>query len=150
MISITGGGEVLRLLDRVALQTGLYRHVIVCSPYLDEPMCSRLAHLATRVDREHSHLSIITTPSTITNTVSPRDLRTQGRIRVTGLPGLHAKFYVAIGRDARLTEAILTSANCTVAGTTANIELGIRIAASTPSDARIIEDIDRFARRIMV
>ena len=149
MIGITGGSEVLRLLDRVTLQTGLYRQLIVCSPYLDATMCDRLADLAARVDRERSHLSIITTPSTITNTMNTRDLRTHGRIRVTGLPGLHAKFYLAIGRDARLTEAILTSANCTVAGTTANIELGIRMAASTPSSARIIEDIDRFARRIM-
>jgi hypothetical protein len=149
MISIAGGGEVQRLLDRVALQAGLYRQVIVCSPYMDEPMCSRLAQLAARIDRERSHLSIITRPDTITNTVEAQHLRTEGRIRVTGLPGLHAKFYLAVGRDARLTEAILTSANCTLAGTTGNIELGIRMAMSTPAAARLIEDIDRFARRIV-
>jgi hypothetical protein len=149
MISITDGGEVLRLLDRMALQTERYRQLIVCSPYMDEAMCDRLAHLAARADRERSHLSIITTPNTIASTTNSRDLRTRGRLRVTGVPGLHAKFYLAIGRDARLTEAILTSANCTLAGTTANIELGIRMAASTPWGARIIEDIDRFARRIV-
>lgn len=149
MIGITGGGEVLRLLDRVALQAGLYRQLVVCSPFLDEAMGSRLAQLAARIDRERSCLSIITTPSTITSMLNSRELRTRGRIRVTGIPGLHAKFYLAIARDMRLTEAILTSANCTLAGTTANIELGIRMAASTPSGARIIEDIDRFARRIL-
>jgi hypothetical protein len=150
MISVTGGGEVLRLLDRVALQTELYRQLIVCSPYVDEAMCSRLAHIAVRVDREGSHLSILTTPNTVNNTMRSHNLRTRGRVRVTGLPGLHAKFYLAIGRDSRMTEAILTSANCTLAGTTANVELGIRAVASTPSGARIIEGIDRFARRITV
>lgn len=150
MISITGGSEVQRLLDRVALRAGLYRRLIVCSPYVDQLMCTRLAHLAARVDRERSHLSIITTPDTVRNTVTAYDLRTEGRIRVTGIPGLHAKFYLAVGRDARLTEAILTSANCTMAGTSANIELGIRVAASTPSGARLIEEIDRFSRRIIV
>jgi hypothetical protein len=149
MISIVGGGEVQRLLDRVALRAGLYRQLIVCSPYMDGPMCIRLAQLAALIERERSHLSIITTPVTITNTVAAQDLRTEGRIRVTGLPGLHAKFYLAVGRDARLTEAILTSANCTLAGTTGNIELGIRMAMSTPAGARLIEDIDRFARRIV-
>lgn len=149
MINITGGSEVRRLLDRVALQAGLYRQLIVCSPYMDEAMCGRLARLAARADRERSHLSIITTPDTIANIVGAHDLRTGGRIRVTGLSGLHAKFYLAVGRDPRLTEAILTSANCTLAGTSANIELGIRMAASTSSGARLIEDIDRFARRII-
>jgi hypothetical protein len=148
MITIAGGVDVARLLDRVYARPELYRQVVVCSPFIDDAMLNKLEMLAPRVARASSALWIITTPATITERPALSALRRCYRVTVTGCTALHAKFYVALGRRRVLTEAIVTSANFTTAGTTTNIELGIRIASSTESGCRMLSQIDRFARRL--
>jgi hypothetical protein len=70
-------------------------------------------------------------------------------VQIIAVPGLHAKFYLALGRDFPATEGLVTSANLTTAGTTANVELGIWLAASSMLGARLLHELDRFSRRLV-
>ena len=149
MIAMASGRDVLRMLDRIAEGIGRYHQLTICSPFVDERMLDRLEHLISRSERARAHLLIVTTPAMLPTRLTAAALRARGSVRIAQLAALHAKFYLAIGRDFASTEAIVTSANLTVAGTSTNIELGFRITASTEADARILKELDRYSRRLV-
>lgn len=146
MISVAEGQEVARLLDRLCTHAHQYAQLIICSPYIDATMRMRLELLAKRVANTGSALWIVTSPGIAQELIDERPLHTCSRVKITGCPALHAKFYVANAKPDGLTEAIVTSANLTVRGTSSNIELGMHIDSSSESGRRMLRDINRFAK----
>ncbi len=149
MISVANGSDVLHLLEKVTMGIRHYRRLTVCSPYVDSTMLARLERLAVRANWARSQLWIITTPAALASHLATSAQGGRNFVRVKVVARLHAKFYLAIAFEESSTEAIVTSANLTVAGTCTNIELGFRVAASTAPGARLLDELDRFSRRLV-
>jgi hypothetical protein len=148
MIEFASAADVLRLLDRVTTHVGRYSDVVLCSPFIDDDVLRTLERLAHSVSEAGCGLGIITTPYTINRVAAC--LGASRQTRLVACPRLHAKFYLAVSRNDALTEAIVTSANLTAGGLMGNIELGVRIAPSSPYGRALLHQIDRFARRLMI
>jgi hypothetical protein len=148
MIEFVYGTDVVRFLDRVSVHIEQYRDVILCSPFIDDDVLRRVEGLARAALEGKCGFGIITAQHSIqrvTTRFTPLTLR---RVRLAACPHLHAKFYLAVARKHDLTEAIVTSANLTAGGLKANIELGVRIAGSTPYGRTLLHQIEMFSRRL--
>ena len=149
MISTSIGTDVIALLERVRARTTRFKEIVICSPFIDEAMLQRLVPLLCEARRTQCALRLITVPEAAK--------RLQER-----LPGhhvlwrgvivshrrLHAKIYLAVARRPAESEAIVTSANLTVEGTSENIELGVRVLATSESGRRVLQQVHHFVQRI--
>jgi hypothetical protein len=124
--------------------------VVLCSPFVDDDVLVTVEGLAHSASRVGCALGVITGRHAIDRVAARLGPPMHGSTRVIGCARLHAKFYLAIGRRGEITEAIVTSANLTAVGLTSNIELGVRICASTPYGRALLHQIERFAYRLTV
>jgi HKD family nuclease len=148
MIEFASAADVRRLVDRVTTRISRYSDVVLCSPFIDEDGLDTLERLARSASDAGCGLGIITAQHSIKR-VAAR-LGACRQTRLIDCPGLHAKFYLAVARNDAWTEAIVTSANLTTGGLTNNIELGVRIAATSPYGRALLHQIDHYARRLMI
>jgi hypothetical protein len=149
MIATSVGMDVIAFLDRIRSRTHRLKEIMICSPFIDLAMADRLVSLLTEARRARCAIRVVTTPEA-------------ARILSAKLPGhpafwyamliprrrLHAKVYLAVARRIGESEAIVTSANLTVDGTSENIELGIRVLATTDAGRRILQQVYHFVRRL--
>jgi HKD family nuclease len=150
MIATSIGTDVIVFLDRIRSRTHRFKEITICSPFIDTMMAERLVALLTEAHRTRCAVRVITTPES-------------AQFLVPMLPGhpvfwrsaliprrrLHAKVYLAVARRASESEAIVTSANLTVCGTSENIELGIRVLATSDSGRRVLQQVHHFVRRLV-
>ncbi len=148
MIECASASDVARLLSRVRSRADMYSDLLLCSPFMDDETISLVGLVAEAASGARCRLEIITAQQAVDRVKVLLAPLADQQLRLIGCPRLHAKFYVAVGRSREHTEAIITSANLTVAGLTSNIELGVRIAATTPHGRAMLHHLDRFARRL--
>ena len=148
MIEITEGRAVLEFLDRAASRAGQHGHIAIVSPFIDDDMSARLAHLARLIVPRRCTLSISTSPAAADRLA--RYLRKplqNPHVNVAVRPALHAKVYAAFDRHGTHGEAIVTSANLTRAGAATNIELGVRVSSTSLAGRRLLRQVRDFVRR---
>jgi len=148
--TICVGVDIDRVLRRIEAAPCRYAQIIICSPFIDLVTSRRIDCLAQSALRTGCGVRIITAPN------SNPDLRMAslpGRSQVGNrnfviLPHLHAKVYLAIGRDFRDSWVVVTSANATDAGLRRNIELGLFVRALSPDGARTVEHVRHFLEKL--
>ncbi|UYN94009.1 MAG: phospholipase D family protein [Enhydrobacter sp.] len=146
MIELSKGPAVLELLDRTATRMSEYMQVVICSPFIDKVLMKRLALLSCSAERSGCNLCIVTRPESAHELMAVLPQRFARRhTAVVVRPTLHAKLYVAHGRRACQSEAIVTSANLTQAGTRANIELGVHVAPTSQCGRHLFRQIHQFS-----
>lgn len=149
MIAASIGTEVLAFLDRVRTRTDRFKEIVVCSPFIDPVMADRLVALLVEARRTQCAVRVITTPDSAQclSRMLPGH-QVFWRAALVSRYRLHAKVYLAVARRAGESEAIVTSANLTVDGTSENIEFGIRVLATTETGRRVLQQVHYFVRRI--
>lgn len=150
MIATSIGTDVIAFLDRIRSRTHRFKEITICSPFIDMPMAERLVALLTESRRTQCAIRVITTPEAaglITAMLPGHQMF--WRSALIPRRRLHAKVYLAVARRTGESEAIITSANLTVDGTSQNIELGIRVLATSDSGRRVLEQVHHFVRRLV-
>jgi phosphatidylserine/phosphatidylglycerophosphate/cardiolipin synthase-like enzyme len=149
MIATSMGTDVIAFLDRVRARTDRFKEVIICSPFVDGQMADRLAMLLVEARPAQCAVRVVTTPEA----AEFLSARLPGhpafwRGNLVARRRLHAKIYLAVARRPRESEAIVTSANLTIDGMSENIELGIRVLATTEFGRRVLQQVHHFVRRV--
>src|SRR5688572_23297589 len=111
MIHFATAVDISCLLARVRSHADQYSELVLCSPFIDDEVLSRLRGPALHSSDISCNVRIITASRAFDRVTAS----TKGwqRTRVLGCSHLHAKLYFAIARRDQLTEAIITSANLT-------------------------------------
>jgi|SRR5579859_2094313 len=149
MIKISEGADVLDLLDQITMKPYRYERVVISSPFIDDDMFSRIALLARATTRSRCKLWLITTPSLADRlTLHFQRSPAPARANIVARARLHAKLYLAVDQQGTHSEAIVTSANLTRAGTGGNIELGVRIASTSLPGRLLLRQLRDFVRRL--
>ncbi len=151
MIRAVNGCEVGQLLEHVRSRIEEYAEVLVCSPFIDAPMIASLVSLAQEAQRVQCGFRVITCTSPAASLLAAlpgHALRWRDTVVIHRQ--LHAKAYIAIGRKRRAkSQAIVTSANLTLAGITTNLEFGV-LAVSTSTEGRhLLAHIHHFVRQLV-
>jgi hypothetical protein len=149
MISLSAGTDVRKLIERVIDRPERFADVTICSPYIDNDMPELLARLIRSARRAQCGVRIITSRAAAESIQGQFAFHpaTWRDLLVTP-QGLHAKVYTAIARRTMESEAIITSANLTAAGTRSNVELGVRAAPTSEQGLRLIAGTQSFIRRL--
>lgn len=150
MITLEHGDAVARLLKRATSRPDLYSEVILCSPYIDVALGIRIRVLVRSAEGAKCAITVVTSPAGAAQLRAafgdgkpPRSLRVHVR------PSLHSKAYAIIARKGRVaSEALVTSANLTIAGLSRNDELGVRAIADSPSGRALYAQISRSLQRL--
>jgi hypothetical protein len=147
MIALSNGSDVRDLLEHVRRRPERHRELIICSPFIDPELDETVEALAAALTTTGGGLLLVTTRE------AGRGVRarlggpaTRRAIVVTPRRRLHAKAYIAVARRPRESEAIVTSANLTLAGLDTNIELGVRATPSCDAGRDLIAQTSRFVR----
>jgi phosphatidylserine/phosphatidylglycerophosphate/cardiolipin synthase-like enzyme len=148
--SICVGVDIDGVLRRIEAAPSRYAQIIICSPFIDLVTSRRIDCLAQSAFRAGCGVRIITAPNSNTDL---RMASLPGRDQVGNrnfviLPHLHAKVYLAIGRNFRDSWVTVTSANATEAGLKRNIELGLLVRATSPEGARTVEQVRHFLEKL--
>jgi phosphatidylserine/phosphatidylglycerophosphate/cardiolipin synthase-like enzyme len=150
VIDMSTGRDVVGFLHRVENGIANYGEVVICSPFIDPPLVLALARLAHAARRAQCGFRIITSPlaaKALRATLPGRPREWEGK--VIARARLHAKVYIAITRSRNAaSEAIVTSANLTLGGIEGNLELGVRIAGTSDSGSRLLQQVHHFVRRL--
>lgn len=147
MIQTCGGSSVRRLVDAVIVSPQKFVKVVFCAPFIDKGMLAALVKFASPDSRRNCDLVIITSPSLAAD-LRLRLARTP-RCSVVPVDHFHAKIYLAVARKFSFTEAIITSANLTRAGTLRNIEFGVHARPTTACGCEAINAVVGFLRRLV-
>jgi hypothetical protein len=128
--------DLIRLANRTPQS---YRQLIICSPFVSESL------LRTKVAPNrviHVPTFIITRPETARQ-LALEWKKWNGTLIIIAIPNLHAKAYLACGRDDRDSVAILGSFNVTMAALDENVELGVQFVGNTPESRELITTLER-------
>lgn len=149
MIATSIGTDVIAFLNRMHTRTDRFKEIVICSPFIDAAMADRLVPLLGEARRTQCAVCVITTPESA-RFLAPRlpGHPVFWRASLISRRRLHAKVYLAVARRPGESEAIVTSANLTVDGTSENIELGVRVLATTEFGRRVLEQVHHFVRRV--
>lgn len=149
MATVCVGKELDRFLYSLQVEPSRYSQVIICSPFIDKGLYERISRFAEIARRMGCGVRLITGIGGV-----PAGLKTWpgknqiGARTLVTLRRLHAKVYLAIGRERRSSWAVVTSANLTDAGLNKNIELGLLIRATSSDGAHVIDEIRRFLEKL--
>lgn len=145
MTTICAGGDLDRFLQSLETEPSLYSQVVICSPFVDRRLCKRLTHFAETARKVGCGVRLITKGGEVPALLPMWPGRNQRGVKtLVAIPRLHAKVYLAVGRDRQNSWAVVTSANLTEAGLRKNIELGLLVRAASSDGARIVEQVRRF------
>lgn len=145
MITTSTGRDVAHLIESVHREPTRYYSLAICSPFLDDETIDFLVKFMPRASQSRCGVRIVSYPAFAKELVS----RLPGhRIdwygAVIRAAHVHAKVYVACARRKQESEAIITSANLTVAGLVSNVEFGIRATASSSAGSCMIAQAEEF------
>jgi phosphatidylserine/phosphatidylglycerophosphate/cardiolipin synthase-like enzyme len=143
-LEIVPGDAVAGFVGRVRARPQEYREVIVCSPFLDDVTRASLRDIAVKAPSVRCGFRVITRKEAADALFAelPGGKRLWRRvIRHRNL--LHAKVYLALARAHAQSEAIVTSANCTLDGMSLNDELGLRITGRTEMGRYLLAGLRR-------
>jgi len=150
VLDICAGYHLGQFLQSIESAPFRYSQVVICSPYIDTQLQTWMTRFAVAAGNFGCAVRIITKVSEIPAILKfwpersyfgPRSLITVSQ--------LHAKVYLALGRERRDSQVMVTSANLTEAGLSKNIELGLLVHASSFEGARIVEEIRRFLESLV-
>lgn len=148
MIVTARGADILRLLDRIEAMPSRYLRLVLCTPYVDSQMQERLVQVLLIAVGAGCAVRVITTAG-VANAllgVLPGHSARWSRV-VIAKRNIHAKAYVVIARKPTESEAIVGSANLTVAGVEENIELLLKMRATSELGRHLIFEIHDFLER---
>jgi hypothetical protein len=130
--------EVLGVIRLACRTPQSYRRVILCAPFISANF------LRTRLGRRSMACvpSVIITRSETVPLVLKELQSWRGHFAVGSIPNLHAKVYLACGRDEVDSVAVIGSFNLTVAALDTNVEFGVRFAGDTPERRRAIKVLE--------
>ncbi len=120
-MNLVSADEVLGLMKKVRSERGAYRLLLLCAPFISQKFLLHITGLARRVPVS---TIVLTNPETAQELSA---VSLSGPLKVVSVPGIHAKVYIACGKDDRDSLAIIGSFNLTHFGLTRNFELGIII-----------------------
>jgi hypothetical protein len=147
MITLTSGAAVKTMLRRATARPWNYSQILICSPFIDLAMVKRLQTLCEAAGKARSTVTIITNRR---GGVLLEPLR-EGRrcVRLLVRDRLHTKAYLLLGRNGGCeSEALVTSANLTRAGTSRNHELGVHIQCTTANGRALIHQLNHCFQRL--
>lgn len=147
MIDTCSGSAVATMLTRVACMPGRWSNVTVISPFVDDHGHRLLDRLARVASRSAYRLLVATRPENAE--ILRRAIWNRDAVEVVGVPGLHAKAYVARSRDGIGGELIVTSANLTEHGLAHSHELGLHVHGSDPRAAHLIRYVSGLPRTLI-
>jgi phosphatidylserine/phosphatidylglycerophosphate/cardiolipin synthase-like enzyme len=151
VLDICDGHDLERFFEGIESAPSRYSQVIICSPYIDEELQTRIALFAVVAQKSGCAVRIITKVSELPSTLKAWPERNHfGPRSLIAVPQLHAKVYLALGRDRRDSQVMVTSANLTEAGLSKNIEFGLLVHASSLEGARIVEEVRRFLESLVL
>ena len=138
-MEIVAGNAVDDLLARVMRQPEQYREVVVCTPFMDDVTVAAVRDMAILAPQVRCGFRLVTRAEAARKVLErlPNPLQIW-RQTIKVRPHLHAKVYFALARSFKHSEAIVTSANFTIAGMKLNDELGVRFTGQTASDRSAI------------
>lgn len=142
MVRLGNGGDVVKLLRRVADCPSTYAVVMISSPFIDDTMQDELLVVGRRMSKTSGALKIVTrlaAASRLRQKAIARGLRDS--VRIFAVDHLHAKIYLAVGRSRSTSLAVVTSANLTVSGTTRQIEVGTVATPTSPVGERLVNTV---------
>jgi phosphatidylserine/phosphatidylglycerophosphate/cardiolipin synthase-like enzyme len=149
MIELVAGPDIAQLLGIVADRPERYHGVTVCSPFIDEAMAEVLARIVVTGRAARCGVRVVTyapgAARILNRLPGPRAEWTKA---VVANGRVHAKVYLAAARRYAETEAIVTSANLTTAGTSHNVELGVRVRPSSEAGRQLLAHVETFVRRL--
>src|SRR5690242_9008228 len=116
MITMCSGCGLQRLLGALEAAPERYAQVVICSPFIDQRTMARLIRFAIRAGEHDCGVRLITTCQPRSATVGWPGKEQVGTRTIVAVPHLHAKVYLAIGRNRRDSWVTVTSANLTQAG----------------------------------
>lgn len=135
---VVNAQDVLGLIRRACRTPQSYRRVILCAPFISANF------LRTRLGRRSMArvpAVIITRPETVPLVLT--ELKSwRGCFAVASIPNLHAKVYLACGRDEFDSVALIGSFNLTVAALNTNMEVGVRFIGDTSERRRAIKELE--------
>lgn len=125
---------ILSLIHLALCTPQSYRRLLLCSPFISETLV-----LTKIVSKGFARLPIliITRPETARRIEANIE-----NLFVVTVPNLHAKVYIACGKDDRDSIAIIGSFNMTNAAIDENIEIGIKLVGSSQDDRNIITKLE--------
>lgn len=138
-MQISSTKEILRVLYLVSRTPQSYRLLIICSPFITIDL---LKNKVAPNGLVRVPTLIITRPDTY-NLLLSVCKAWKGPISIMGVQNLHAKVYIACGKDERDSIAVLGSFNFTGAAFNENIEIGICTIGSTGEFRKVINDLER-------
>jgi HKD family nuclease len=150
MIALVSGAAVERLLIRATINSSNYSQVILCAPYIDHSAVARLRALCVAAAQTGCAVTVITTPGGV---VLLKEFRQNPRLRMKLVvrARIHTKAYLMLARKfTQISEAVVTSANLTLAGFRSNEELGVHIRCTSVGGRRLLEQVDRSLRRLTI
>jgi HKD family nuclease len=130
--------EILGLIHLVNRTPQSYRQLIICAPFISEDLLSNKVapNGILRVPT-----MIITSPNTAQQLFSLCK-EWKGHFMIVSVKSLHAKVYLACGRDERDSVAILGSFNLTNSALNGNYELGLRFVGNSHELRKLISKIE--------
>lgn len=138
-----------QLLARVVSHQERYAQLSICTPYLDDDMARTLVTLLCNEGKARCAVRIFTAPAAakMLRALLPGHPVTWRKSILT-VVGIHAKVYVCVARQRQESEAIITSANLTTAGTELNVELGVQMITCSEGGRQLFAEASDFVRRL--
>ena len=133
-MKLTNTRMVFGLVHRALSTPQSYRRLLLCSPFISESL------LLTKILSKgfpRLPILIITRLETARRIVANKE-----NLFIVAVPNLHAKVYIACGKDERDSIAIIGSFNMTTAAIDENIEIGIKLVGSNQDNRNIITKLE--------
>lgn len=133
-MKLSDGQGIVSLIRLVSRTPQSYRRLILCAPFISEGLLkSKIAHDGIlRIPT-----LVITRPETARSLVS-LGKSWKGPIEIAFIRNLHAKVYIACGKQEDDSVAVIGSFNLTAAALESNFELGLRLVGNSPQFRQII------------
>jgi len=144
MITTATGVDLRRFLVETSRHAVADSQVVVCSPFIGPELLPLIRNLTERMSRRRGSFRLVTRPATAAMLLAALpELRTH---TLVVHPSLHAKVY--LGLNEANGQAIVTSANLTIAGLESNIELGVRGSTTSAAGRQLVSQVSRFLREL--
>lgn len=137
--------QMLRVLEG---DPSRYVQIVICSPFLDDQTMARLIGLAAQGRQRGCGVRLITSEQHRNVARQWPGADQVGTRTLVLVPHLHAKVYLAIGRNRSDSWVAVTSANMTQAALRRNIEIGLLVRACSPEGARTVEQVRWFLEKL--
>lgn len=143
-MNLVSGSEVLVLMEKVRANPIVYRKLLLCAPFISHKLLLHIAGFSRRVPVS---TIVFTSPETAQELSA---VNLSGPIRIVSVRRIHAKVYIACGKDDRNSLAIMGSFNLTHFGLARNFELGIKITGADCQERNLIKRAEQTLTTILL